>query len=119
MCILLVEDDYLIRRIAQQVLEDTGFDVMAAEHGRHAFDHLDSYPGRFTCLVTDYVMPGGIHGGHVIERMRPLYPTIPMILATANSGATSQKWRDRHKVELLVKPYFSEELVDLVDEMLH
>ena len=118
MCILLVEDEAMIRDVARFILEDAGYEVLEAEHGQAACDHLDQHPGRFTCLVTDYHMPGDLHGGHVVAHTRPLYPTIPIILASAYPHVTSPGWRDAHKVELLVKPYRLSELVAIVQRCL-
>jgi CheY-like chemotaxis protein len=106
LCILLVEDEFLIRDLAQQVLEDAGHEVFAAEHGHQAYEFLAIHPGLFTCLVTDYHMPGAYNGGHVVEHMRLFYPGIPMILASAYLHITTSEWRDLHDVNLLVKPYF-------------
>ena len=114
MCILLVEDEFLIRAAAQFVLEDAGYEVLDAEHGEEACDYLDQHPGRFTCLVTDYHMPGAINGEHLIVRMRETYPTTPMILASAFPQATFPEWRELYAVSLLVKPYELDELVRMV-----
>ena len=119
MCILLVEDEFVIRAVARIVLEDAGYEVLDAEHGEQACKHLDRHPGRFTGLVTDYHMPGSVHGGDLIVRMRPAYPNIPMILASAFPHATAPKWRRLHAVTLLVKPYEPDDLVRMVRSLMH
>lgn len=116
-CILLAEDETLIRETAQEFLEDAGHEVVTAEHGQQALDHVERYPGRFTCLVTDYHMPH-VHGDRVIERVRTLYPGTPVVLASAFPQATTPDWRRHYQVELLVKPYSMGELVRLVNRLL-
>lgn len=118
MCILLIEDEFLIREVARFILEDAGHEVLEAEHGQQAYDHVDQNPGRFTCLVTDYHMPGHINGGHVILYMRPAYPAIPMILASAFPHVTTPEWRAHHGIELLVKPYDPDDLARMVGRLL-
>ena len=119
MCILLVEDEFLIREVARFVLEDAGFKVVHAVDGEQACDYLEQFRGRFTCLVTDYHMPGSVHGGDLINRMRPVYPAIPIILASAFPHATTPEWRRLHAVNLLVKPYEPDDLVKMVRALLH
>lgn len=118
MCILLVEDEFLIRELAQEALEDAGREVLAAADGHEAYDYLERNPDRFTCLVTDYHMPGKFHGGQVIERTRRIYPFMPIVLASAYPHATTPEWRASFEVHLLGKPYFSDDLVSLVHQLL-
>lgn len=118
MCILLAEDEFLIRDMARESLEDAGHEVVTAEHGQEAVDHVNQYPGRFVCLVTDYHMPH-VHGGQVIEHFRGVYPRIPAILASAFPHVTTPEWREHHRVYLLVKPYSMAQLVELVDGLVH
>lgn len=118
MCILLVEDEWLVLLDATTALTDAGYEVLPAEHGRHACDHVDKFPGRFTCLVTDHLMPGGVTGSEVVEYMRPLYPAIPMVLATGTPALIGEIWLSHHRVYLLAKPYLSDELVTVVAQLL-
>ena len=118
MCILLVEDEWLTLLAAAMSLEAAGFDVLTAGHGRQAMDHVDENPGYFTCLITDFHMPGGLTGAHVVEHMRPHYPAIPMIITSALTQPVTEGWRLQHGVDLLSKPYEMLELVVLVGRLL-
>lgn len=116
---MLVEDEFIIRDVARFVLAEAGYKVLEAEHGQAAVDHLDQNPGLFTCLVTDYHMLGEITGAHVILHMRAAYPAIPMILASAFPHVRTPAWRDQHRVELLMKPYDPDHLVQMVTRLLN
>ena len=118
-CILLVEDKFLIREVARVVLEEAGYEVLDAEHGEQACDHLDRHTRRFTGLVTDYHMRGSVHGAELITRLRPAYPTIPIILASAFPHATTPEWRRLHAVNLLAKPYEPDDLVKMIRALMH
>ncbi|WP_158745660.1 response regulator [Acidisphaera sp. L21] len=105
MCVLVVEDEFLIAMLVEDALTESGHSVMVAPDGQRALDLLDERPGHFTGLVTDYHMPSHLSGGDVIKRMRVLYPTIPMLLTTALGNATTPDWRQEMSVELMLKPY--------------
>lgn len=116
MCILLVEDDPVVRMTTAALLEDAGHVVLEARHGPHAVALIARYPGRFTVLVTDYHMPHGMTGVDLIEHMRPLYPEIPMIIATAMPDAVDTGWAQRFAVRILAKPYTMPALLSLLTD---
>lgn len=53
--VLLVEDSFVTREMERRLLEDAGFDVVAAADAGLALDHLARTP--FDCIVTDIEMP--------------------------------------------------------------
>lgn len=118
MCILIAEDEPLILLGVQLCFEDAGHDVVAVHRGQEAIDLIEARPGHFTCLITDLHMPGGVMGTQVIEHMRPLYPAIPMIMATALPSAVPEAWRSGLCVYLVAKPYDPDELVGTVQRLL-
>ena len=63
-------------------------------------------------------MLDGVTGAHVVECMRPLYPAIPMILTSALTHVATEGWRLQHAVDLLPKPYETDELVTMVERLL-
>ena len=118
MCVLMVEDEPLIRMAAAVCLEDAGHEVMIAEHGLEAMTLIERWPIKFTILVTDYHMPRGVTGGQLVQHMRRSYPSIPMLITTALANAVTAEFRKRHWVELLAKPYDPGGLVTTVERLL-
>ncbi len=118
MCILVVEDEPLVRMSVEDCLEDAGREFMSAENAHDAIKVLAAHPGRFTGLITDFSMAFEVTGADLIEQMRPSYPAVPMVLATAIPTATTQAWRHRHRVRLVVKPYNPAELVGMMERLL-
>lgn len=114
MCILLVDDDPLVRMTAAAMLEDANYIVFEAGHGPHAVALIARHPGQFTVLLTDFNMPYGMTGADLVEHMRPLYPDIPMIIATAMPGAIEEGWARRFAVRVLAKPYTTAALLSLL-----
>jgi CheY-like chemotaxis protein len=118
MCILLVEDEPLIRMSIEDCFGDAGYAFMSVDNGHAALKMLAAHPGHFKCLITDFSMPLEVTGADLIERMRPSYPAIPMVLATAMSNATTPEWRNRHRVKLVMKPYEPADVVELVERLM-
>ena len=114
MTVLLVDDDPMVRMTTAIVLEDAAYAVMESEHGPHAVALIAEHPGRFSVLVTDFHMPHGMTGADLVEHMRPLYPRIPMVIATALPDAVDTAWAGRHAVRVLAKPYSAAALLSLL-----
>jgi len=83
--ILLVEDSALVRAMEKRILEDAGYEVVAAEDGLDALNAL----GRrsFAAVVSDINMPN-MDGLMLTARIRkePRYKDLPVILVTALSS---------------------------------
>ena len=118
MCVLVVEDEPLILMLAAECLEDAGHDVMTAEHGLEAITLIEAWPTRFSILVTDHHMPHGVTGGQLVQHMRRNCPDIPMLITTARADAITAEFRERHRVEMLIKPYTLNSLAATVERLL-
>jgi CheY-like chemotaxis protein len=117
-CVLVVEADPVTRVLAAECLEDAGHDVMTAEHGLEAITLIEAWPAKFSILVTGCHMPYGFTGRQLVQHMRRSYPGIPMLITTALPDAVTPEFRERHKVEMLAKPYNLNSLVTMVGRLL-
>lgn len=81
-CILLVEDSALVRALEKRILEDAGYEVVAAADGVDALNAL----GRrsFAAVVSDITMPN-MDGLTLTARIRQelRYKDLPVILVTS------------------------------------
>ena len=118
MCILFVDDEFIIAMMAEDALRGAGHEVMVAEHAPAAVRLITDYPDHFTCLVTDIHMPGDLTGLDLVEHARQTYPLLPVLVATGRPDVVAPVWRERHKAELLIKPYTPELLVGIVEGLL-
>ena len=62
MCVLIVEDELLIRMSAASILEEAGHEVEEAGTADAALRMIEANPKRYTCLFTDVRMPGKLDG---------------------------------------------------------
>ena len=119
MCVLLVEDEVLIREVMAESLQDAGFDVVEAANGHQALAALQQSECKICIVVTDYHMPGGIDGSEVALQARAAMPGIPVIIASGRPDVMKASWQVEHGFRLIRKPYLPSQLVATVEAMVH
>jgi CheY-like chemotaxis protein len=116
-CILLVEDEPLIREIMVECLQDAGLDVMEAATGDEAIEFIRARSRHFSILVTDFHMPGRTDGSTVASCIRWHLPQIPVVIASGRPEVFRAQWKTELGYTLLRKPYRPYDLVQLVHEL--
>jgi two-component system, cell cycle sensor histidine kinase and response regulator CckA len=77
-CVLLVDDEEIVRQIVARTLSEAGFEVIQARHGREALDQLARTQGNVDVVVSDMVMP--VMGGRELAaQLASLYPQLPTV----------------------------------------
>jgi CheY-like chemotaxis protein len=82
--ILLVEDDPLVRRLARQVLEESGYSVVPAANGPEALQALKSHKDSIHLLLTDVVMPR-MSGREVADRVVSQRPDAKVLFMSGHT----------------------------------
>jgi PAS domain S-box-containing protein len=104
-CILLVEDDDLVRDQVERHLVALGYHVSVRSNGPEALDYLRQHPGA-DMLMTDIVMPGGMNGHELAAAARVLIPRLKVLMT---SGYANRVVDDvdalQNSREFLAKPY--------------
>jgi DNA-binding NtrC family response regulator len=83
--ILIVDDDPVQRRLLEAQLRRFGYEVRTAEDGLGAIDALSAPDAAWDLVFLDLTMPG-LDGLGVLERMRELGLSTPVIVQTANGS---------------------------------
>jgi len=116
--VLLAEDADPLRRLAQALLEENGYRVMAAENGARALEIAQQHRGQIDLLLTDVIMPG-MNGPALAKILRPLHTEMKVLYM---SGYTDSAIADEGVLEagvyLLQKPFTEETLLQKVHEVL-
>jgi CheY-like chemotaxis protein len=55
--VLLVEDEEMVREMAKEILEESGYLVLEAKHGHEALLVAEQYRGHIHLMLSDVVMP--------------------------------------------------------------
>jgi DNA-binding NarL/FixJ family response regulator len=112
--ILVIEDQPVMRRNIQTILQMEGFDVRVAENGRAGVAAVKAAP--VDLIVCDVMMPE-LDGYGVLAALRedPKTSTIPFIFLTARGEKTEQRLgMNLGADDYLAKPVSSDELVGAV-----
>jgi two-component system cell cycle sensor histidine kinase/response regulator CckA len=115
--ILLVEDDEAVRSMTRQTLESFGYQVMEAVSGLEALQIRSEYD----LLLTDMVMPGGVTGRELAERLRTQIPGLKVIFSSgysSNVTGTDTNFFQRPGTYFLQKPYHVDALIYTVRKCL-
>jgi len=117
--ILVAEDEDALREMVVQVLKIQGYTVLEAASGRHALEVWERADRPVDLLVTDMVMPGGIMGSELAERLSSQSPRLKVIYTSGYSPGMAG--RDASLLEgrnFLPKPYSIGKLAHFVRECL-
>src|SRR4051794_21146571 len=84
--ILIVDDDPVQRRLAENMVQRCGYDAVVVESGDEAIARLmDPEAPAIDALMLDMVMPG-LDGMGVLEQIRDAGLGVPVIVQTAHGG---------------------------------
>jgi two-component system cell cycle sensor histidine kinase/response regulator CckA len=110
--ILLVEDDADVRMVARDVLEASGYQIWEASNGLEALNVWKTNAAQIDLLLTDVIMPGGLNGRELSDRLRKERPGLKVILMTGYSPDLMVKIQPQ--CHILTKPFSMEGLTETV-----
>jgi CheY-like chemotaxis protein len=117
--ILMVEDNESLRMVTAKWLKRLGYQVLEAANGREALERWNQHGGHVALLLTDMVMPGGMSGLELAERLRDMNPAVKVIISSGYSlEITRQNLLKERRVAYLPKPYEGAALATLVRQCL-
>jgi len=83
--ILLVEDDHAVRKTLGIFLRRWGYHVLEAANGIEAMNVWQQNQPRVKLLLTDMIMPEGMTGLELAERLRAAQPALKVIISSGYS----------------------------------
>jgi PAS domain S-box-containing protein len=76
--VLLVEDEEMVRDLAETILTRHGYNVINTECGADAVEMCKTFSGKIHLLLTDVIMPG-MTGREVFEKVKTIRPEIRVL----------------------------------------
>jgi two-component system, cell cycle sensor histidine kinase and response regulator CckA len=117
-CILLAEDEEVIREMAQIGLEAKGYKVFSAPDGASALSMYREHQKDIDLVIADMVMPR-MSGSELFARMKEINPAVRVIVSSGYSHDQEGQRMLRHGcLGYLQKPYNIESLNQLARSVL-
>jgi len=115
-CILVAEDDAIIRRSTINALKPYGYRLLEAVDGLEALEVATEHSGDIHLLITNVVMPR-MQGHELARKIKQGRPNIRILIV---SGMQEEEFPREaiHYSDSLLKPFVPEVLVSKVQELL-
>ena len=112
--VLIVEDDFLLRMDAVDMIAAAGFEVIEAANADQAIDILEDRLD-ITVVFTDIQMPGSMDGLRLAQAVRGRWPPIKIV---ATSGHVNVREADLPEGgRFLSKPYSPRQVASILREL--
>ena len=108
--ILLVEDEAMVRAVAERALTRQGYKVVTAGNGEEALECLETGES-FDLLISDVVMPT-MDGPTLVRHARQKYPELPILFMSGYAEEQLRKSIDIERVAFLPKPFSVQQLAE-------
>jgi len=118
--ILVVEDEPVLREMAQMLLEESGYRVLLANNGKEALEIWEQNQDTIDLLFTDMVMPAGVSGMELAHKLIAQRKQLRVVFAsgyTVDDISTEFLTRN-NDARFLQKPYTRVTLARAVREAL-
>jgi two-component system, cell cycle sensor histidine kinase and response regulator CckA len=113
--ILLVDDEEVLRRLANAILSRRGYDVTEADGPLAAIAIASAQPDSFDLILADVMMPE-MRGYEMADRIRPLQPRAKVLFMSGYAGEIDSA-SDRVR-PMLPKPFSPRQLLEEIRRIL-
>jgi two-component system, response regulator PdtaR len=112
--VLIVEDEFLIRMDAVDMIRSGGFEVIEAKDADEAIDFLERRSD-IAVIFTDIHMPGSMDGLKLAAAVRGRWPPIKIVATSGRAKLSTDDLPSDSR--FLAKPYSTREVVSVLREV--
>jgi len=117
--IFLVEDEPVLREMARDILESYGYRILEAATGKEALGMWNLTRGKIDLLLTDMIMPDGISGAELAQRLLAGQPHLKIVFTSGyTANEVSPEVLAKTRARFLQKPYTHDMLAKVVRDAL-
>jgi two-component system, cell cycle sensor histidine kinase and response regulator CckA len=113
--ILLVEDEDMVRAVAERALTRNGYTVITAANGEAALEMLEGRSD-IDLIVSDVVMPI-MDGPTMVRKARADFPNMPILFMSGYAEEQLRKMIDLDNIAFLPKPFSVQQLAEAVRDI--
>jgi two-component system, cell cycle sensor histidine kinase and response regulator CckA len=116
--VLVIDDEQIVRDMAKNAVERSGYSVLLAEDGARGLDIFRREKDCIRCVLLDLTMPV-MSGEETLSRIQALDRDIPVILSSGfNEVQAMRRFQGKGLAGFLQKPYKPEELVQKIHSVM-
>ena len=117
--ILVVEDEKSVRALAAGILSQYGYRVLEASSGTEGLEVWKKHHGAVDVLLADVIMPGGLTGSELADRLLKENPEMKVILTSGyNLESAGDRFKSVGPYRFLPKPFSPSDLTKAVRDLL-
>jgi signal transduction histidine kinase/ActR/RegA family two-component response regulator/HAMP domain-containing protein len=117
--ILVVEDEPVLREMTRDILTECGYKILEASSGKDALAVWSRRTGQIDLLLTDMMMPEGLSGMDLAEKLLAGQPHLKIIFTSGyTANEISPEVLARTNAQFLQKPYSRANLAKTVRDCL-
>lgn len=114
--VLLVEDEDMVRAVAERALSRAGYNVTTAADGEEGLSAIAD-GGEFDLVLSDVVMPG-MDGPAMVRAIRKLRPDLPVLFMSGYAEEQLRSEIDLSDMHFIAKPFSVQQIGDKVAQVL-
>jgi CheY-like chemotaxis protein len=114
--VLVVDDDYYVRRLTARMLNELGYEVLEASTADEALSVM-SGPTHVELVLTDIAMPG-MDGVRLADTIAERHPGCPVLLMSGFAGIIRKLGFQGGAIPILQKPFGSADLAGAINKAL-
>jgi two-component system cell cycle sensor histidine kinase/response regulator CckA len=120
--ILVVEDEDMVRSVAERALSRQGYQVRTAANGEEALEILSHVPpgetsSGFDLLISDVMMPT-MDGPTMVAHARERFPDLPILFMSGYAEEQLRRSINLDNVSFLAKPFSVQQLAEAARDAL-
>ncbi|MCB1647447.1 MAG: PAS domain S-box protein [Pseudomonadales bacterium] len=105
--ILLIEDEELVRNVAEKTLHEMGYEVTSVASGPDALTLARERGRSWDLILSDVVLPDGLTGPETVEQIRKTSPHAKVVFMSGYVAETMHVQSDLLKTSLFLQKPFS------------
>ncbi|WP_240957011.1 response regulator [Pseudopontixanthobacter vadosimaris] len=114
--VLLVEDEDMVRAVAERALSRAGYKVTPCSDGEEGLAAIAN-GGEYDVVVSDVVMPG-MDGPAMVRAIRRVYPDLPVLFMSGYAEEQLRRDIDVENMHFLPKPFSVQQIGERVGAIL-
>ena len=117
MRVLVIDDEEMIRDLAQKILTKAGYNVLLAESGQDGFRLYSENSHKIDLVLLDLIMED-VPGVETLQRIRKISPDVPCIISSGQAPTPGDIPDELNRnTYFLQKPYRAGQLTEMVKQI--